>query len=347
MRFVKRENNKMEYPDFFFSFNNYEHCQDSFLGWLFECFPHHDEAIDFVAKELFLRFCGLRESGESDLKRVRAFPQESYKDGNITRSWDLLIRGEVNGKLHVIFLEDKTSYLFDKSQIELHEKHYKSHECSHYIGSDGNRHLVFFSTNPAEKLNSSNGDSIFVLLKDILRIFEKAISLCQNGAFESQIMQQFYIYLKHRSQTLSLDDLSDDKFQQMVSRDLCSGSFNECFQIEFHENPSCWKTKFLKGFKSETFIAGKFFNIAFYTMSRKKTKIKWRILFKDDSSTVKAIREAFCFAKNKGIYQDEKTGLSCFTNEAKMSGDPSQLDWFFERIEVKALKAVELCEKRR
>lgn len=163
--------------DYFFAFNSFEHCQDSFFGWLF---GSGNQSATKLKNALFQSFCGEKVDKSTPVEITKITPQFKDRKHENSPICDLKICGTVGGQKYIVFLEDKTNNKFDSAQME--SMAFLKTSCN---DKDAKKLLVYCSSSflteeTVDQIKrfkeAHKGDSfVFVLRKDLEKIVNETV----------------------------------------------------------------------------------------------------------------------------------------------------------------------------
>ena len=207
--------------DAFFSFNDFEHCQDSFLGWLFNDYFANSELAKRIAKRLLFEFSGLDlETEVREIKKLKATPQPSK---GITA--DILVTFELGADSYAVFIEDKTKAFYSKSQIKKTiESMSKLNLDPYKSGRAWNRSYVFYSTNQCQseiKEENKVESCRYFLLNRILKIFKEEFEKSDDDAKHGEwILNTYFGFLNGDCKTLQISATRGSTFKNLIEEEL-------------------------------------------------------------------------------------------------------------------------------
>ena len=261
--------------DSFFSFNDFEHCQDSFLGWLFNDYSKNSDLARRIATRLISVFTRMRvDCSEVEVKKLKAIPQPSK--GVIA---DLLISFECQGKPYAVFVEDKTKSDHSALQVKKMVSSMSTYKLGNFFDAkEEDRYYVFFSTNPRqEEIKNKVPECVYLLREDILKIFKEEFEKTPNGVSCEWILDSYFAYLKGNCLPLRLSDMSDFVFKNYIE-DL----FDKLFVSINFNSDSAMKYSHDTRYTLETIISPKDkrsdFELVIHTKKESKCCLTMRIV---------------------------------------------------------------------
>lgn len=231
--------------NYFFGFGSFEHCQDSFLGWLFNGYDSHEDCVKEFAIRLARLFCDLGESFKVDQITFNAGSQITYRWKRKKSIIDLVMEVVVNGDTHMVFIEDKTKPDFRESQLtkmrDIVENHYLNKEVNL-----ARRHYVYFNTADMSDIvmHEKGIDSfikrqiiqkefIVVLRPQLINLFN-SIDLPQTSKRVDSIFYQYYCYIKSNQKFYSgIDAMRSETVFEMIRSIVSDSIFGNGLQLSY------------------------------------------------------------------------------------------------------------------